>query len=136
MLDATDRAILAILFKDATMSNRTVAEKVGVSQGTVSNRIKRMEQLEIIESKLDEYYTILETEDLNEKMSRQLKDPENEMMVVKNGKVEVIDVSNILPLDQVLIDFAAAIKKDEPDLDGLRLGAQVVKVLSSCQKYL
>ena len=49
MLDATDRAILAILFKDATVSNRTVAEMVGVSQGTVSNRIKRMEQLEIIE---------------------------------------------------------------------------------------
>ena len=49
MLDATDRAILAILFKDATMSNRTIAEMVGVSQGTVSNRIKRMEQLEIIE---------------------------------------------------------------------------------------
>ena len=49
MLDVTDRAILAILFTDATMSNRTVADLVGVSQGTVSNRIKRMEQLGIIE---------------------------------------------------------------------------------------
>jgi len=49
MLDVTDRAILAILFTDATISNRTVAEMVGVSQGTVSNRIKRMEQLGIIE---------------------------------------------------------------------------------------
>ncbi|MEC9173775.1 MAG: AsnC family protein, partial [Candidatus Thermoplasmatota archaeon] len=34
MLDVTDRAILAILFTDATMSNRTVADLVGVSQGT------------------------------------------------------------------------------------------------------
>ena len=55
---------------------------------------------------------------------------------LKSGKIEVIDVVNILPLDQVLIDFAAAIKKDKPDLDGLRLGAQVVQVLSACQKSL
>jgi predicted dehydrogenase len=55
---------------------------------------------------------------------------------LKTGEVEAIDVLNILPLDQVLIDFAAAIKKDKLDLDGLRLGVQVVKVLSSCQKSL
>jgi len=54
----------------------------------------------------------------------------------KSGEVDAIDVAYTLPLDQVLIDFAAAIKKAEPDLDGLRLGVQVVKVLSACQKSL
>lgn len=55
---------------------------------------------------------------------------------LKTGEVEAIDVLNSLPLDQVLIDFAAAIKKDKLDLDGLRIGVQVVKVLSSCQNFL
>jgi predicted dehydrogenase len=52
------------------------------------------------------------------------------------GQVEVINVLDVLPLDQVLIDFGAAIKKNKPDLDGLRLGVQVVEVLSDCQKFL
>jgi predicted dehydrogenase len=55
---------------------------------------------------------------------------------LKTGEVEAINVLEILPLDQVLIDFGAAIKKDKPDLDGLRLGVQVVKVLSDCQNFL
>ena len=55
---------------------------------------------------------------------------------LKTGQVEVINVLDVLPLDQVLIDFGAAIKKDKPDLDGLRLGVQVVRVLSDCQKFL
>jgi hypothetical protein len=54
----------------------------------------------------------------------------------KTGVVEPIDVLGTLPLDQVLIDFAAAIKKDRIDIDGLRLGVQVVKVLDFCQKSL
>lgn len=41
-----------------------------------------------------------------------------------------IPVDNILPLDQVLFDFATAIRKGESDLDGLRLGLRVVEVLS------
>jgi predicted dehydrogenase len=55
---------------------------------------------------------------------------------LKTGQVEVLTVLDVLPLDQVLIDFGAAIKKDRPDLDGLRLGVQVVEVLSDCQKFL
>ncbi len=55
---------------------------------------------------------------------------------LKTGQVEAINVLKMQPLDQVLIDFGAAIKKDKPDLDGLRLGVQVVEVLSDCQKFL
>ena len=55
---------------------------------------------------------------------------------LQSGDIEAIDVADTLPLDQVLIDFATAIKKAEPDLDGLRLGTHVVQVLSACQKSL
>jgi len=48
----------------------------------------------------------------------------------------VMDVADILPLDQVLIDFANAIKKGEIDLVGLKLGLDVVEVLGDCEKVL
>ena len=54
----------------------------------------------------------------------------------KTGAVEAIDVLDILPLDQVLIDFAKAIRENDLNLGGLRLGVQVVKVLDLCQKSL
>ena len=48
MLDDTDRAIIAQLIEDGTRSKRAVAEAIGVSQGTVSNRVKRLEDLGVI----------------------------------------------------------------------------------------
>ncbi len=51
-------------------------------------------------------------------------------------EAQVLDVANTLPLDQALIDFAQAIRKGEADLGGLRLGVDVVEVLSACQLSL
>jgi len=48
MLDDTDRAIITVLQRDARLSLRTIAEEVGVAQGTVSNRVKRLESFGII----------------------------------------------------------------------------------------
>tara|TARA_Y100001970_G_scaffold224083_1_gene276083 strand:+ start:9965 stop:10411 length:447 start_codon:yes stop_codon:yes gene_type:complete len=48
MLDNTDRLIVEVLEKDARTSLRKIAEEVGVSLGTVSNRVKRMEESGII----------------------------------------------------------------------------------------
>lgn len=48
MIDDTDRRILAVLLADARTSMRSIAEEVGVALGTVSNRVKRMEELGII----------------------------------------------------------------------------------------
>ncbi len=48
MLDETDRAIIAVLERDARLSLRTIAEEVGVAQGTVSNRLKRLESFGVI----------------------------------------------------------------------------------------
>ena len=56
MIDDTDRRILAVLLADARTSMRSIAEEVGVALGTVSNRVKRMEAMGIIqgyEARLD-----------------------------------------------------------------------------------
>tara|TARA_B110000014_G_C20123682_1_gene596926 strand:- start:1843 stop:2286 length:444 start_codon:yes stop_codon:yes gene_type:complete len=48
MIDDTDRRILAVLLDDARTSMRSIAEEVGVALGTVSNRVKRMEEMGVI----------------------------------------------------------------------------------------
>ena len=48
MIDETDRRILAVLLDDARTSMRSIAEEVGVALGTVSNRVKRMEEMGVI----------------------------------------------------------------------------------------
>ena len=47
-LDAVDKAIVGWLSRDARSSNREIAEKLGVTEGTVRGRIKRMEQEQLI----------------------------------------------------------------------------------------
>ena len=42
-LDKTDRAIIEALVEDARVSQRQIAAKVGVVQGTITNRLKRLE---------------------------------------------------------------------------------------------
>ena len=46
MIDDVDRRILAVLLADARTSMRSIAEKVAL--GTVSNRVKRMEEMGVI----------------------------------------------------------------------------------------
>ena len=43
-LDAVDRAIVGRLATDARISNRQIAGELGVTEGTVRGRIKRMEE--------------------------------------------------------------------------------------------
>ena len=47
-MDALDQQLLSLLRKDARMNVATLSQKVGVSRGTVTNRITRMEDLGII----------------------------------------------------------------------------------------
>lgn len=47
-LDDADRAILERLSHDARVSNREIAEALGVTEGTVRARVKRMEQDKLI----------------------------------------------------------------------------------------
>ena len=48
MLDETDRRIISVLQRDARASMRSIAEKAGVSLGTVSNRVRRLEKAGVI----------------------------------------------------------------------------------------
>lgn len=41
-LDDTDRGILQLLSKNARISNREIAQKLGLAEGTVRTRSKRM----------------------------------------------------------------------------------------------
>ena len=43
-LDGSDRAIVERLSRDARVSNREIAEQLGVTEGTVRSRVKRMEE--------------------------------------------------------------------------------------------
>tara|TARA_B100001248_G_scaffold253058_1_gene229893 strand:- start:440 stop:886 length:447 start_codon:yes stop_codon:yes gene_type:complete len=47
-LDRTDRDIIRSLERDARKSLRSVAEEIGVSLGTVSNRLKRLEDTGVV----------------------------------------------------------------------------------------
>jgi|TARA_B110000495_G_C22875316_1_gene510486 DNA-binding Lrp family transcriptional regulator len=54
MLDETDRMIIQVLCEDARTSLRKISERIGVSLGTVSSRVKKLEGNGIIRG-----YTVL-----------------------------------------------------------------------------
>jgi DNA-binding Lrp family transcriptional regulator len=65
MIDDTDRRILTVLVNDARTSMRSIAEQVGVALGTVSNRVKRMEELGVIHG----YEVLLDAEKIGWNMT-------------------------------------------------------------------
>ena len=58
MLDDTDRSVIEVLERDARTSLRRIAEDVDVSLGTVSNRVKKLEETGVIK----DYRVILDSE--------------------------------------------------------------------------
>jgi DNA-binding Lrp family transcriptional regulator len=47
-MDDTDRALVALLRKDARTTVATLSAKLGVSRGTVSNRLRKLEDEQVI----------------------------------------------------------------------------------------
>jgi len=47
-VDDTDRALIALLRKDARTNVATLATKLGVSRGTVTNRLRKLEDEQVI----------------------------------------------------------------------------------------
>lgn len=47
-LDDTDRQLISLLRKDARTSVATLASRLGVSRGTVSNRLRKLEDSQVI----------------------------------------------------------------------------------------
>jgi len=62
-----------------------------------------------------------------------MREPRSDDANCAPSHAEVIAVAATLPLVQVIEDFAAAIRKGMPDIGGLRLGVQVVEVLSEAE---
>jgi len=48
LLDELDKQLIAILSSDARVSNRKIAAEIGVTEGTVRGRIKRLQQDRLI----------------------------------------------------------------------------------------
>ena len=47
-MDSTDHRLIALLRKDARMSVAVLAAKLGVSRGTVTNRLRKLEDAQVI----------------------------------------------------------------------------------------
>ena len=47
-MDDTDRQLIALLRRDARLNVATLAAKLGVSRGTVSNRLRKLEDQQVI----------------------------------------------------------------------------------------
>ena len=60
VLDSTDRSIIRALCKDARLSQRQLAQIVGVAQGTIANRIRKLEE----EGAIQGYAPILGAEEI------------------------------------------------------------------------
>ena len=59
-LDDTDRRLLAVLLEDARISQRGLAQRIGVAQGTSTNRLRRLEEFGVIKG----YTVLLEPESI------------------------------------------------------------------------
>ena len=59
-LDETDRRLLGVLLEDARISQRGLAQRIGVAQGTITNRLRRLEELGVIKG----YTVLLEPESI------------------------------------------------------------------------
>ena len=117
MLDNTDRNIIQVLEKDARTSLRRIAEEVGVSLGTVSNRVKKLEEAGIIK----EYRVILDADKVGWGL--------NVVIVLRIQKGRLIEIQEKIARDprvygvyDVTGDFDSMIiarARDRSDLDDL-----------------
>ena len=64
-LDDTDRRLLGVLLEDARISQRGLAQRIGVAQGTITNRLRRLEELGAIKG----YTVLLEPESIGWSMT-------------------------------------------------------------------
>jgi DNA-binding Lrp family transcriptional regulator len=117
MLDDTDRNIIQVLEKDARTSLRRIAEEVGVSLGTVSNRVKKLEESGIIKG----YRVVLDADKVGWGL--------NVVIGLRIQKGRLIEIQKKIALDprvygvyDVTGDFDSMIiarARDSSDLDDL-----------------
>jgi DNA-binding Lrp family transcriptional regulator len=116
-LDETDLSLLSLLNTDARQSQRQLARKLGVAQGTVTNRIKRLEDEGIISG----YSAVLNPEKIGWTMTI--------MAGLRIDKGRMIDVQQRIAADPRVFavydvtgdwdSMVLARVKDREDLDNL-----------------
>ncbi|MEM0952947.1 MAG: Lrp/AsnC family transcriptional regulator [Pseudomonadota bacterium] len=128
-LDAIDRQIVAHLGRDARTSNQQIAEQVGVTEGTVRARIKRMEESKQIRitavSNIDRYsdaaiaYVWVEVE-----RSEQAADVAQQMAAMKEfgfvglmmGRFDILGITMVRNTEQL----ARFVHRHISTLEGVR----------------
>ena len=116
-LDNTDRAILQALLEDSRASQRELSRIVGVAQGTITNRLKKLESQNIIQG----YSVVLDPESVGWSMTI--------MAGLRISKGKMIDVqqkiaadSRVFSVYDVTGDWDSIVMarvRDRADLDDL-----------------
>ena len=117
MIDDTDRRILAVLLADARTSMRSIAEEVGVALGTVSNRVKRMEAMGVIQG----YEVLLDAEKIGWTMTVLcgLRIEKGQLMEVQRRIAEDSRVFGIYDVTGEFDSMVLARVRDRAHLDDL-----------------
>ena len=117
MIDDTDRRILAVLLADARTSMRSIAEEVGVALGTVSNRVKRMEAMGVIQG----YEVLLDAEKIGWTMTGLcgLRIEKGQLMEVQRRSAEDSRVFGIYDVTGEFDSMVLARVRDRAHLDDL-----------------
>jgi len=117
MIDDTDRRILAVLLADARTSMRSIAEEVGVALGTVSNRVKRMEAMGVIQG----YEALLDAEKIGWTMTVLcgLRIEKGQLMEVQRRIAEDSRVFGIYDVTGEFDSMVLARVRDRAHLDDL-----------------
>ena len=120
-LDTTDRDLLAALLEDARISQRGLAKRVGVAQGTITNRLRRLEEMGVIKG----YTVLLDAESIGWTMTvitglriqkGSMIDEELRKNLMKTLKPETRVVESLGGLAGALVphmDMEAIIRQDE-----------------------
>lgn len=117
VLDSTDRAIVEALCQDARLSQRQLAQIVGVAQGTITNRLRKLED----EGTIQGYAPILSAESVGWSMTVMAG------LCIEKGKI--MDVQKHISADSRVFSvydvtgdwdsMVLARVKDREDLDNL-----------------
>jgi len=117
VLDSTDRAIIEALCQDARLSQRQLAQIVGVAQGTITNRLRKLEE----DGTIQGYSPILSAESVGWSMTVMAG------LCIEKGKImdvqrHISSDSRVFSVYDVTGDWDSMVLarvKDREDLDNL-----------------
>ncbi len=114
MIDELDKNILSLIQDNARASFAEIAKKLGVSEGTIHIRVKKLSEKKVIQG----FYTIISPEKLDKGLmafvAMKANAPEYSQIVSK-----LINMSDIYEIHEVTGDFYSILKVRTKDKDTL-----------------